>query len=154
MTEAFADVNVITVCYSIQGEGFPIIFLHGFGSKKESFMAQIPELSGHFKVITVDMRGAGKSSRPNYYYSMDMFADDVKGLMDYLKINIAHIVGFSFGGMIAQKFVLKYPSYVAKLILINTSGLMKVPKEYDPEPYIQFRIKGLELSKRDPVKAF
>ncbi|MFX1324988.1 MAG: alpha/beta fold hydrolase [Promethearchaeota archaeon] len=154
MTEAFADVNGITVCYTIQGEGFPIIFLHGFGSKKESFMAQIPELSGYFKVITVDMRGAGKSSRPNYHYSMDMYADDVKGLMDYLKISIAHIVGFSFGGMIAQKFVLKYPSYVAKLILINTSGLMKVPKEYDPEPYIQFRIKGLELSKRDPAKAF
>ena len=154
MTEAFANVNDITVCYSIQGEGFPLIFLHGFGSKKESFMAQIPYLSGHFKVITVDMRGAGKSSRPNYHYSMDMFADDVKGLMDYLKIDIAHLVGFSFGGMIAQKFVLKYPSYVAKLILINTSGLLKIPKEYDPDPYIQFRIKGLELSKRDPVKAF
>ena len=154
MTEAFADVNGITVCYSIQGEGFPLILLHGFGSKKESFMAQIPDLSRHFKVITIDMRGAGKSSRPNYHYTIDMFADDVKGLMDHLKIDNAHLVGFSFGGIIATSFVLKYPSYVAKLILINTSGLMKVPKEYDPEPYIQFRIKGLELIKSDPVKAF
>ena len=154
MTEAFADVNGITVCYSIQGEGFPLILLHGFGSKKESFMAQIPDLSRHFKVITIDMRGAGKSSRPNYHYTIDMFADDVKGLMDHLKIDNAHLVGFSFGGIIATRFVLKYPSYVAKLILINTSGLMKVPKEYDPEPYIQFRIKGLELIKSDPVKAF
>ena len=154
MTEAFADVNGIKICYRFEGEGFPIVLLHGFGSKKESFMAQIPELSKQFKVITVDMRGAGKSSRPDYHYSMDMFTDDVKDLMDYLKIKSAHLVGFSFGGMIAQKFVLKYPSYVAKLILINTSGMMKIPKEYDPEPYIQFRIKGLELSKNDPVKAF
>lgn len=154
MTEAFADVNGITICYSIQGEGFPIVLLHGFGSKKESFMAQIPELSDHFKVITIDMRGAGKSSRPDYHYSMDMFADDVKGLMDYLKIDNAYLVGFSLGGIIAQKFVLKYPSYVTKLILINTSGLMKIPNDYDPEPYIKTRIKGLELSKHDPVKAF
>lgn len=154
MTEAFADVNDITVCYSIQGEGFPLILLHGFGSKKESFMAQIPDLSRHFKVITIDMRGAGKSSRPNYHYTIDMFADDVKGLMDHLNIDTAHLVGFSFGGIVATRFVLKYPSYIAKLILINTSGLMKVPKEYDPEPYIQFRMKGLELIKSDPVKAF
>jgi 3-oxoadipate enol-lactonase len=117
-------------------------------------MAQIPDLSKQFKVITVDMRGAGKSSRPNYHYTIEMFADDVKGLMDYLKIDTAHLVGFSFGGIIATRFVLKYPSYIAKLILINTSGLMKVPKEYDPEPYIQFRIKGLELIKSDPAKAF
>lgn len=154
MEEAFADVNDIKICYKIQGEGFPLVFLHGFGSKKESFMAQIPELSKHFKVIVFDMRGAGKSSRPNYHYTMDMFADDVKGLMDYLKINNAHLIGFSLGGIIAQKFVLKYPSYVAKLVLINTSGLMKIPKNYDPEPYIQMRIKGLELITHDPVKAF
>jgi pimeloyl-ACP methyl ester carboxylesterase len=154
MIEALADVNDIKICYKVEGKGFPIILIHGLGSKKESFMAQIPELSKHYKVIVLDMRGAGKSSRPNYHYTMDMFADDVKGLMDYLKIDTAHLVGFSFGGMIAQNFVLKYPSYVAKLILINTSGLLKIPKDADLEPYIQTRIKGLELSKTDPVKAF
>ncbi|MHA2007311.1 MAG: alpha/beta fold hydrolase [Promethearchaeota archaeon] len=154
MGEAFAEVNDLKICYKVQGKGFPIILIHGLGSKKESFMAQIPELSKHFQVIVLDMRGAGKSSRPNYHYTMDMFADDIKGLMDYLKIDNAHLVGFSFGGMIAQTFVLKYPSYIAKLILINTSGLLKIPKDADLEAYIQTRIKGLELSKHDPIKAF
>ncbi|MFW9822483.1 MAG: alpha/beta fold hydrolase [Candidatus Thorarchaeota archaeon] len=154
MVEAFADVNGIKLCFFSQGEGFPILLLHGFGSKKEGFMAQIPELSKHFRVISFDMRGAGKSSRPNYHYTMDMFADDIKGLMDYLKIDSAHLVGFSFGGMIAQKFVLKYPSYVSKLIIINSSGIRKMPKDYDPEPYIQFRLKGLEMINNDPIKAF
>ncbi|MFX1427396.1 MAG: alpha/beta fold hydrolase [Promethearchaeota archaeon] len=153
MTEAFADVNGIKICYSIQGEGFPSLLLHGFGSKKESFMGQIPELSRYFKVITMDMRGAGKSSRPDYHYSMDMFVEDIKGLIDYLNIKKVNLIAHSFGGMIAQNVVVKYPEIVNKLVLIN-SPLPKIPKGYDPEPYIQMRIKGLELRKKDPVKAF
>jgi proline iminopeptidase len=152
MVEAFADVNGIKICYKSQGEGFPTLLLHGFGSKKESFMAQIPELSKYFKVITFDMRGAGKSSRPNYHYTMDMLADDVKGLMDYLSIKKINLIAHSFGGMIAQNFIVKYPESVNRLVLINS--LPKIPDEYDPEPYIQMRIKGLEFRKQDPVKAF
>ena len=152
MVEAFADVNGIKICYKSQGEGFPSFLLHGFGSKKEGFMAQIPELSKYFKVISIDMRGAGKSSRPNYHYTMDMLADDVKGLMDYLSIQKINLIAHSFGGMVAQNFVVKYPESVNKLVIINS--LPKIPIEYDPEPYIQMRIKGLELRKKDPVKAF
>ncbi len=152
MSEAFAEVNGIKICYLSQGEGFPTFLLHGFGSKKEGFMAQIPELSKHFKIIAVDMRGAGKSSRPNYHYSMDIFVEDIKGLIDFLKIEKINLIAHSFGGMIAQNVVVKYPEIVNKLVLINS--LPKIPDGYDPEPYIQMRIKGLELRKKDPVKAF
>jgi len=152
MVEAFAEVNNIKICYKSQGEGFPTFLLHGFGSKKEGFMAQIPDLSKYFRVISIDLRGSGKSSRPNYHYTMDMFADDVKGLMDYLSIKKINLIAHSFGGMIAQNFVVKYPESVNKLVLINS--LPKIPDGYDPEPYIQRRIKGLELRKKDPVKAF
>ncbi|KKM13784.1 hypothetical protein LCGC14_1712710 [marine sediment metagenome] len=147
-----ADVNGIKISYKVKGEGYPLIFIHGFGSKKESFMAQIPVLSEKYKTIYFDSRGAGKSERPNLHYSMDMFADDIKGLMDYLKLEKAHILGFSFGGFVAQAFCLKYPNMVNKLILINT--LPKIPGNFDPEPYIQTRIKGLEARLQDPVKAF
>jgi len=147
-----ADVNGIKISYKIKGEGYPLIFIHGFGSKKESFMAQIPALSEKYKVIYFDSRGAGKTERPNLPYSMDMFADDIKGLMNYLKIEKTHLLGFSFGGMVAQNFVLKYPNSVNKLILINT--LPMIPENFDPEPYVQTRIKGLELRLQDPVKAF
>ena len=152
MTEAFADVNGIKICYSSQGEGYPTFLLHGFGSKKEGFMAQIPELSKYFRVISIDLRGSGKSSRPNYHYTMDMFVDDIKGLMDYLSIKKVNLIAHSFGGVIAQNLVVKYPNSVNKLIIINS--LTKIPDTYDPEPYIQMRIKGLELRKKDPAKAF
>ncbi len=147
-----AEVNGIKISYKVKGEGHPLMFIHGFGSKKESFMAQIPALSEKYKVIYFDSRGAGKSERPNLPYSMEMFADDIKGLMDYLKIEKTHLLGFSFGGMISLNFILKYPNSVNKLILINT--LPKIPESFDPEPYIQARIKGLELRVQDPEKTF
>ncbi|NHJ25748.1 MAG: alpha/beta hydrolase [Candidatus Lokiarchaeota archaeon] len=152
MEERFANVNGLKVCYRVDGDGYPLILIHGFGSKKESFMAQVPTLSQKFKVLTYDARGAGKTERPNNPYSMDMFADDLKALMDYLKFKKAHLLGLSMGGMIALTFTIKYPSMVNKLILINT--LAKFPEDFDPEAYIQSRIKSIELMKQMPEKSF
>ncbi len=152
MGECFVDVNGINLCYRIDGEGDPIVEIHGFGSKKESFMAQTPVLSKQFKVISFDNRGSGKSERPNTLYSMDMFADDLKGLLDYLKIKKTHIIGLSMGGMIALTFISKYPKQVNKLVLINT--LAKLPNNFDADAYIQSKIKTLKLKNKDPEKAF
>lgn len=152
MAEKFVDINGIRICYQIHGEGYPVVLIHGFGSKKESFMAQIPTLSQDFKVISFDNRGSGKSARPNIPYTMEMFVDDIKGLMDYLKIGKAHLIGLSLGGMIALTFVLNYPERVEKLILINT--LARLPSDFDPEAYIKTKINGLESMRRDPEKSF
>ena len=152
MAEKFVDINGIKICYQIHGHGIPVVLIHGFGSKKESFMAQIPVLSQKFKIISFDNRGSGKSERPDFLYTMEMFVDDIKGLLDYLKINKAHLIGLSLGGMIALTFVLKYPERVEKLILINT--LARLPSDFDPEAYIKTKINGLESMRRDPEKSF
>ncbi len=152
MAEKFVDINGIKICYQIHGHGIPVVLIHGFGSKKESFMAQIPVLSQKFKIISFDNRGSGKSERPDFSYTMEMFVDDIMGLLDYLKINKAHLIGLSLGGMIALTFVLKYPERVDKLILINT--LARFPSNFDPEAYIKTKINGLESSRRDPEKSF
>ncbi|GAH59561.1 unnamed protein product, partial [marine sediment metagenome] len=152
MAEKFVDINDVRICYQIHGNGYPIVLVHGFGSKKESFIAQIPALSQEFKVISFDNRGSGKSARPNIPYNMEMFVDDIKGLLDYLKIDKAHLIGLSLGGMIALTFVLKYPERVEKLILINT--LARLPSDFDPEAYIKTKINGLESMRRDPEKSF
>jgi len=152
MEEKFADFNGIKLCYRIDGNGYPIILIHGFGSKKESFMAQIPDLSKNFKVISYDSRGAGKSERPNIPYTMEMFVDDIVGLMDYLKIKKSHIIGLSLGGMIALTLCINYPKRVDKLILINT--MAKLPDDFDPKAYIQTRIKGIKHMKQDPERSF
>jgi pimeloyl-ACP methyl ester carboxylesterase len=152
MAEKFVEINDIRICYQIHGDGYPIVLIHGFGSKKESFMAQIPALSQEFKIISFDNRGAGKSERPNMPYTMEMFVDDIEGLMDYLEISTAHLLGLSLGGMIGLNFILKHPKRVNKLVLINT--LAQLPDGFDPETYVNSKIKGLELAKKDPELSF
>ena len=152
MAEKFVDINGIKICYQIHGHGIPVVLIHGFGSKKESFMAQIPVLSQEFKIISFDNRGSGKSERPDMPYTMEMFADDIKGLMDYFEISRAHLIGLSLGGMIGLNFVLKYPKMVYKLVLINT--LARLPEDFDPQTYINSKIDALELKKKDPELSF
>jgi proline-specific peptidase len=118
--EKFAEINGIKICYEVKGEGEPLILVHGFGADKEVWIAQFEPLAEHFKVIRFDNRGAGKSDRPDEPYKMEMFADDIAGLMDHLGIEKAHILGWSLGGMIVQTFAINYPARLEKLILINT----------------------------------
>jgi proline-specific peptidase len=152
MSEKFAEVNGIKICYEILGEGYPVILVHGFGSKKESWMAQFSILSQKYKVIRLDNRGAGKSDRPDMSYTMEIFVEDIRALMDFLNISRAHFLGFSLGGTILQHFTLKYPERVNKLVLINS--VAKIPEAYGPDMFINSHLKGLELLKVDPVKAF
>lgn len=152
MTELFAKINGIELCYEIFGEGYPIILIHGFGARKEGFKCQIPALSKEFKVITFDNRGAGKSERVNEVYTMHTLADDVRGLLDFLEIKKTHVLGTSMGGLIAQQFVLKYPEYVNKLVLVNTGS--GAPDNIGIEMIKKNRLEQLELIKSDPEKAF
>ena len=148
---SFAAVNGIILCYESYGEGFPLIFLHGFGSKKEVWKPQIEDFSKKFRMIILDMRGTGRSERPDYSYTMNDILYDIKDLMDELQLKSAHLIGRSFGGMIAQNFVLKYPDYIKKLVLIATYA--KAEEEH-VKLIVANRIKGLELLKTDPTQAF
>ena len=129
MTDLFAEVNGIKICYDIHGDGEPIILIHGFSDRKEHWRAQVGALSEDFKVIRMDNRGAGKSDRPDGKYTMEVYASDVAGLMTNLEIERAHIIGHSMGGMIAQNFAILYPDRVDKLILLNTFPGLKPPGE-------------------------
>ncbi|TFG08619.1 MAG: alpha/beta hydrolase [Promethearchaeota archaeon] len=157
MTDLFADVNGIKICYDIHGEGDPVFLLHGFSDRKEHWRAQVGELSKHFKLIRMDNRGAGRSDRPNGEYTMEIFASDVVGLMDFLEIEKAHIIGHSMGGMIAQNLIILYPDRVRKMVLINTFAGIKPPGEpTDDYEKIQKKsaIAGQKAIENDPLNAF
>ncbi|MHA1757587.1 MAG: alpha/beta fold hydrolase [Promethearchaeota archaeon] len=146
----FAEVNGIKICYEISGEGQPIFLVHGFGSKKECWIAQIPELSKYYRVIYFDNRGAGKSDRPEGGYTMETFADDIAGLMDFLGIDKAKaVIGWSLGGMIVQHFALKYPEWTEKIALLFTNY-----KGTGGELYKQMRIETENRRKEDPKGVF
>jgi 3-oxoadipate enol-lactonase len=152
MVKDYAKVDGIKVCYEIRGKGEPVILVHGFGGNKEGWIAQWIPLSEHFKVIRFDNRNGGESDRPDQPNTMEMLADDVRGLMDYLKIDKAHVIGWSMGGIIVQKFALKYPDRLNKLVLINT--VLGAPNYKGVEMLKKNHIKELEDRKKDPVKSF
>jgi 3-oxoadipate enol-lactonase len=135
----------IGIYYESHGTGRPIVFISGLGQKSAAWQFQVPYFSDRMRVITLDNRGTGKSSRPDYPYTMDMYIGDVAAVLDSLGISEpVTLCGLSMGGMISQNFALKYPERVCGLILISTS--MKV----DASPLIngiRF-LEGLEEKKR------
>ena len=153
MTESYAIVNGIKICYEIHGEGYPVVLIHGFGLHKEFWIAQISELAKHFKVISLDNRGSGKSDHPKEPYKLETLADDVKCLLDVLDIQKAHVVGWATGAMIAQYLVIQYPLRVNKLVLI--AALTKLP--VDKSGLEMFKNSQLTFHKeklKDPENAF
>ncbi len=152
MTEAFADINGIKLCYEEMGEGDIVLLVHGFGGNKEGWIGQWIPLSEHFRVIRFDNRNGGRSDRPNQPNTPEMLADDVSGLMDHLKLEKTHVIGWSLGGIIVQNFAKKYPDRINKLVLINT--VMGAPDNQGVEIIKNNHLKELEDRKKDPVKTF
>ncbi|MDO3645273.1 alpha/beta fold hydrolase [Mucilaginibacter sp. L3T2-6] len=118
----YAPVNGIKVYYEVYGEGRPIVLLHGAFMTIEGNWGQIiPELSKTRKVIAIEMQGHGHtpySDRPLTHANM---ATDVEGVMDYLKVDSADIVGYSMGGSVAYKFAIQSPKRVTKLVIISST---------------------------------
>jgi pimeloyl-ACP methyl ester carboxylesterase len=112
-----AKSNGINIDYQVQGDGEPLVMIMGLGFDKSGWRSQVGFFKRHFQVITFDNRGSGKSDKPAGPYSTGMMADDTVGLMDYLHIDKANILGVSMGGMIAQELAIKHPQRVGKLIL-------------------------------------
>lgn len=119
----YETINDIEIYYEIHGpsEAPPIIFIEGWGYSLWMWFRQIPFLKEKYRCIVFDNRGVGKSSKPNYPYTMEMFANDAVSLMDALDIQTAHILGISMGGFIAQQIAISYPDKVRSLILVSTS---------------------------------
>jgi len=122
-----APVNGIKIYYAIWGDGSPLILLHGGLGNTEYFGGQVPELAKQYRVIAMDSRGHGRSSRDAQPYSYALMAKDVIALMDFLKIDKASIVGWSDGGIIGLDIAMNYPNRLDRLFAFgantNVAGL-------------------------------
>ena len=103
--------------YIEQGQGQPLILLHGNGESCDYFEHQIAYFSKQYHVIALDTRGHGKSPRGEKPFTIKQFAEDLHDFMDENAIEKAVILGFSDGGNIALTFALKYPERVEKMIV-------------------------------------
>lgn len=120
-TGKYVTVNGIDIYYETYGIGEPLILLHGNSESIASFKNQIPELSKYYRVIALDTRGQGKSGEDGKKYTYDLFADDLKAFLDYLKLDKVNILGWSDGGNTGLITAIKYPNKINKLITMGAN---------------------------------
>ena len=111
------------IYYETHGNGEPLLLIAGLASDSQSWATVLPDLSKEFKIIVFDNRGVGRTKCPVNQITIEGMADDAVALLDHLKIDIAHIVGHSMGGFVAQHICINHPQRVDKLVLAATSAV-------------------------------
>ena len=86
------SANNIKLYYEEQGDGQPLVFIHGLGSSTDDWESQVPEFSQYYRVITFDLRGHGKSEKPAGPYQIPMMVADLAGLLQTLNVPAVHLV--------------------------------------------------------------
>jgi pimeloyl-ACP methyl ester carboxylesterase len=102
--------------------GQPVVLIHGYTDNARDWVPMLPYLSKHRRLILVDLRGHGRSSKPECCYSRLDFAYDIKLLLDALDIRRADIVGHSLGSIVAQTFAEYWPDRTSRVVLIASTG--------------------------------
>jgi pimeloyl-ACP methyl ester carboxylesterase len=109
----------INLYYEDTGTGIPIVFVHEFAGDYRSWESQVRHFSRHYRCITFNARGFPPSDVPadGERYSQDRARDDIRAVMDALKIDKAHVVGLSMGGFAALHFGFTYPDRARSLVI-------------------------------------
>jgi pimeloyl-ACP methyl ester carboxylesterase len=113
-----------TLAYIDRGErsGPVVVLIHGYTDSARDWVPMLPYLSKRYRLILVDIRGHGQSSKPECCYTRLDFAYDIKLLLDALGVRKADIVGHSLGSIIAQTFAEYWPERTAHVVLISSTG--------------------------------
>ncbi len=116
------DYKGTPVFYSDQGEGTPIVLLHGFLENSTMWQQLAPELTKTNRVINIDLLGHGETGCLGYIHSMELMAETVQAVLNHLKIDKSIFIGHSMGGYVALAFAEKFPNQVLKLCLANSTA--------------------------------
>lgn len=118
-----ALVRDIEICYRIDGGGPRLLQIWGTGGDLRRPRLDFDQrLAERFTVLSFDQRGMGRSGKPARDYTMADYADDAAGLMEVLGWDSAAVLGYSFGGMVAQELALRHAARVERLVLMSTSA--------------------------------
>jgi 2-succinyl-6-hydroxy-2,4-cyclohexadiene-1-carboxylate synthase len=124
-------VNEIDYFVDVKGEGFPVVFLHGFTGDTRTWSEVTDLLKGMYQCISIDIIGHGKTDSPldADRYAMDAASEDIKAILNELDIKKAAFVGYSMGGRLALHYSNLYSETVSVLILESASPGLKTNEE-------------------------
>src|SRR5262245_12440116 len=136
-----AEVNGTRLYYETAGEGPAIVLIHGGLVDSRLWDDQMKAFAKHHRVVRYDLRGFGRSAEAPEPFS---HIEDLRALMDFLRIERATVVGLSLGGIIADDFALEHPERVERLVLVG-AGLRgdKQPPDKDAMKAYEAVSKGI-----------
>ena len=117
--EKSAPVNGVRINYIIGGRGPVVVLLHDYAQTSHMWLPLLPMLAKSCTVIAPDLRGAGKSERPEAGYDKKTMAKDIRELVHQLGFSEVSIVGHDIGLMVAYAYAAQYPAEVSKVVLMD-----------------------------------
>jgi 2-hydroxy-6-oxonona-2,4-dienedioate hydrolase len=119
----YLDYGVINPIKS--GATEVLLLLHGIGASAERWLRVVPLLNRNFRIIIPDIVGFGYSDKPTVEYTMNYFVEFLRDFLKSIRIQRIHIIGSSFGGLLAAEFAMEFANIVKKMILVSPAGTMQ-----------------------------
>ncbi len=139
-----------------EGKGFPLILIHGFLGSSKMWEPQINFFKNHFRVITPDLPGFGKSNKAKSHNSIQSIANLLMDCLEEKKIDKFYLLGHSMGGMIVQEMAKEYGNKIVKLICYSTGPRGEMPGRFESvdQSRENLKKKGLEITVKNIAKTW
>ena len=139
-----------------EGKGFPLVLIHGFLGSSKMWEPQINFFKNHFRVITPDLPGFGKSNKAKSHNSIQSIANLLMDCLEEKKIDKFYLLGHSMGGMIVQEIAKKYGNKIVKLICYSTGPRGEMPGRFESvdQSRENLKKKGLEITVKNIAKTW
>ena len=139
-----------------EGKGFPLVLVHGFFGSSKMWRPQIDFFKDHFRVITPDLPGFGKSNKAKSHNNIQSIANLLLDCLEEKKIYKFYLLGHSMGGMIVQEMAKKVGDKISKLICYSTSPTGEMPERFETidQSRENLKNKGLETTAKNIVKTW
>ena len=139
-----------------EGNGFPLVLIHGFLGSSKMWEPQINFFKNHFRVITPDLPGFGKSNKVKSHNRIKSIANLLMNCLEEKKIDKFYLLGHSMGGMIVQEMAKKYGNKIVKLICYSTGARGEMPGRFESVDQTRENLKkkGLEITAKNIAKTW
>lgn len=134
------QANGITMNYEVQGEGDPIVLLPYLAINQACYAFQVGDFAKEFRCISVDLRGAGLTDKPEGIYTTELLSDDIAAFMEAVGVERAHIFGLSLGAAVGMWLAAKHPGKVRSLSLHSAWA--------KTDPYLHAAVEGWRIMAR------
>ena len=139
-----------------EGKGFPLVLVHGFLGSSKMWKPQIDFFKDHFRIITPDLPGFGKSNKAKSHNNIQSIANLLINCLEEKKIHKFHLLGHSMGGMIVQEMAKKVGDKISKLVCYSTGPRGEMPGRFETvdESRKKLQKNGLETTARNIAKTW